>query len=467
MIKESENITTGNPDKDSPQVTTISEFEGFGSYRSFEPHLTRFPGGRIKWRIVGNTLEQDEQLGINNIQALFLEKFPEFNEIFPRDENNLIQKDNCEEAKKFISERIGTDVKFRTALGLTRPHAGLAPYFKGRVSVILSKSFLVWGLEFKELPEVNKVTGKYIDERGQTWVTTNYLRVNFGLSGLDARRRLNDVAIIQGRGINRIPATFYNEEQALERLKGRIENKGFPQINSGGEFIDIDGNVWVPADFFQRKYSINPNILQDMDNFPVLRGRDRVGRITNLYNRAITIDRLNIRLEYRNLPMIDSESGTYTDENGDRWISLKHAIKPGVGRNKLLKLLEGVTAIKGRDLRGKETLLYSETELSRVSDPFLQLPFVETETGVYRDSDGTVWAPVEFFQRKFRVAAETIKRRLEGLPSLNARSRGRFEVVLYPEPLVQERITEFLAIRVSSISPEEANEQLRRLLEVR
>ena len=66
------------------------------------PTVLRDAQGRIQWNVAGNTPEQNEQIGIGNIQALFLTKFPDFDELFPRDEDGTIAEEEREEARNFI-----------------------------------------------------------------------------------------------------------------------------------------------------------------------------------------------------------------------------------------------------------------------------------------------------------------------------------------------------------------------------
>lgn len=111
--------------------------------------------GRIIWQLRGNTLGDNEMIGILNMQMLFLEKFPEFNELFPRGEDGKIAEDKRSDAREFILRHIDSNEKFAEVIGILPPKKRSTPYFEGSRNVMIEKSFLPWGIEFKYF--------KYID----------------------------------------------------------------------------------------------------------------------------------------------------------------------------------------------------------------------------------------------------------------------------------------------------------------
>ncbi|OGH19809.1 MAG: hypothetical protein A3D74_04620 [Candidatus Levybacteria bacterium RIFCSPHIGHO2_02_FULL_37_13] len=114
------------------------------------PPILYGTGGRVAWRLPNNTPEENEQIGIHNVQGLFLRKFPEFNELFPRGEEGLIEESKREEAKKFILEKIGGLNEciniFKTSINNRKN----APYFNGSYKIVVQKSFSPWGINIAE-----------------------------------------------------------------------------------------------------------------------------------------------------------------------------------------------------------------------------------------------------------------------------------------------------------------------------
>lgn len=76
------------------------------------PIVLRNARGRVVWKIPGNSPEENEQLGIRNIQALFLTRSPEFLELFHFGEDGKIVEGEREKAKRFILEKIGKVKQF-------------------------------------------------------------------------------------------------------------------------------------------------------------------------------------------------------------------------------------------------------------------------------------------------------------------------------------------------------------------
>lgn len=115
------------------------------------PTVLRDARGKVVWKLAGNTPEQNEQLGIQNIQCLFLQEFPKFNEDFPRRKDGKIAKNRREEAKGFIRERIQTQEDFYTILtASSAANRRNTPYFDGSYIVALQKAFAPWGIDINE-----------------------------------------------------------------------------------------------------------------------------------------------------------------------------------------------------------------------------------------------------------------------------------------------------------------------------
>jgi len=111
------------------------------------PTVLRDSRGRVRWRLPGNTPEQNEQLGIANVQGLFLERFPGFNDLFPREEDGKIADDKREEAKRFILDRMRSQKISAEQLRSSAWNINSTPYFAGRYQVALQRSFSPWGLD--------------------------------------------------------------------------------------------------------------------------------------------------------------------------------------------------------------------------------------------------------------------------------------------------------------------------------
>ncbi|MDP3987594.1 MAG: hypothetical protein Q8P80_00415 [Candidatus Levybacteria bacterium] len=130
------------------------------------PSVLRDNKGRIRWKLKGNTDEQNGELAIRNIQGLFLEKFPEFDGMFPRQEDGKILENKREEARDFILESVGTYHKFISVIGFTAADSKISvPYLEGSFKVAIRKSFISWGIKFQFDKEKESLFPK--DKRGK------------------------------------------------------------------------------------------------------------------------------------------------------------------------------------------------------------------------------------------------------------------------------------------------------------
>ena len=111
--------------------------------------VTRDKRGRVRWKLPGNTPEENEQLGIRNMQGLFLERFPEFTILFPRDKAGLIQATLVDGARSYILDRVGTTKNFKAIFGSSILRSSSVSCFNGSFVTSLRKSFRPWGIQFK------------------------------------------------------------------------------------------------------------------------------------------------------------------------------------------------------------------------------------------------------------------------------------------------------------------------------
>jgi len=108
--------------------------------------LPRDNKGRVIWHLEENTVEANLQLAVTNLRTLFLSRYPEFDRLFPREENDRVAEDKRNEARKFIMGHIGTGAKFKQQFGgvpLTR-----VPAFKRSIGITLAQTFEPWGIDF-------------------------------------------------------------------------------------------------------------------------------------------------------------------------------------------------------------------------------------------------------------------------------------------------------------------------------
>lgn len=121
------------------------------------PTVTRDVQGRIRWKLSGNTPEENEQLGIRNVQALFLEKFPEFKNIILISVKEGIDPSKKLKAEEFIIDQIGDTDKFIATCSNSALNRVAVPYFEGSYAKAVKKSFAPFGLDFRYEERLKKL----------------------------------------------------------------------------------------------------------------------------------------------------------------------------------------------------------------------------------------------------------------------------------------------------------------------
>lgn len=154
--------------------------------------------GRVLWRLPGNTPEQNEQLGIENIQALFLGKFPEFSEMFPREKDGKITEDKREKARKFILDKISTKKDFYIIIGISATSRNTAFYFDGSYVVALQKSFGEWAINIDQVGR-KKVIGYWKPEKIEDEARRFYEREGKLTGRLLIQKKRSDIAVAINR----------------------------------------------------------------------------------------------------------------------------------------------------------------------------------------------------------------------------------------------------------------------------
>lgn len=135
-----------------PKLVTPDErgIDNNSAHINTSQFITRDRRGRLRWRISRYSPEENEQVGVRNIQGVFVERFPEFETEF-FDENGIIREKNKTQAESFILENIGVSRSFLDTFGSSPLNATISPYFGGTLMSVLKKSFAPWGLDVEAL----------------------------------------------------------------------------------------------------------------------------------------------------------------------------------------------------------------------------------------------------------------------------------------------------------------------------
>lgn len=411
------------------------------SGQSGKPFVLHDNRGLIKWSVSGNTVEQNEQIGIRNIQGLFLEKFPEFNQLFPRDETGQIPPEKREEAKKFIMDKIGNYRGFKTAFSDTPRQPNVAPYFEGKHSVVVAKSFSPWGLVFETLPQEDRRSQRYLDQQGESWTTQKSFGRRYGIDSKTLKSRSEGIKTIEGKAIGGKTTHLYNEKDLAERFRDAIGLKKLPQVSrKTGAYVDEKNTRWVTLGYFAEVHGVNGKIFSRyVKDVRTIEGRSKSGGAAILYDETAAMLQLKDFFSSRFLPQVDKKSGQYINENGDAWAALNYFHRQHKLSYEVLKSrLEDIDVVMGLDKSGRQVVLYKVNEAQTRLEEIISLPQIDQKTGKYSDSSGRVWVPERNIRIRYKVSV--LKGSKEKVPTIEGRNRVGHRMLLYDEEQAKDFI---------------------------
>ena len=317
------------------------------------------------------------------------------------------------------------------------------------------------------LPQVNK-SNILVDSVGEEWATQRHAGNLLRVSGDVIRSIQGNVRTILGRGSQGQTRELLNIKDIRREL---YELRSLPLLDKQNSiYKDNQNQEWGHLVFFRNKYAIPNNQLRYYveQSSSIIARNTRGARLTlhNVGEVSALID------DVLKSPRVDHETNIYTDPNGHEWTPLTF-FNRRVGN--LIKMfgskIEHVNYIMGRGKNGFLTKLYDLKEISEIIRPFISLPMVSRNTSIYVDNDRKEWVTKQQLSKETGFAVETVYRYLDNVEFINGRNVAGRITILYNrteaiEVLKKSNIRPSTRVKnETNISPEQANEQLRSLLE--
>lgn len=310
------------------------------------------------------------------------------------------------------------------------------------------------------LGRIEEGNDELIDGAGETWITQKHIFKTLG-SSKRIRSSLSEITTRGGLGKGGRETIFYNKKELFYRF-GDILSLPRPDEDTN-KYTDQDGETWAIVTYFVREFGLgNTTIHQLINDVPNVRGLSRNGQEVLLYKEAVVLERVK---EFLALPRVDAKTGRLLDENGESWITAS-LMESEFNLRGLLHsdYLENIRHVEGRDKVNKRATLFNENELKEYLGNFSTLPRVNKETGVYADAEGQEWVAATLIVNNFRITYKRLNGFSE-VKTINGRDRLGQRTILYNKQDLTEALKKNNIGLRSRISPEQADEQLRRLLE--
>lgn len=157
------------------------------------------------------------------------------------------------------------------------------------------------------IPRIDPDTRSYTDAQGQTWVTRNFFKINFGLGYHLFPQLLAGIPTIQGISPNNKPTMLLNQTQAEAELIKKGYKKKFvvrkdstPRAKKKTGYVDELGEVWRTTNVLAQEFRIShPTMKKILTSSIPIKGRASNGNVVNLYNQreaSSLINRVGNRL---------------------------------------------------------------------------------------------------------------------------------------------------------------------------
>lgn len=436
-------VPTNEAEKYSTISPSMINSECSGMDLSKRPQVLQNKYGKVQWRLQGYSLEENLRIGIQNIQALFLDFFPEFEDSFPRGVEGTIEITKRDQAKQFILMKL-RGRSLASVFGGSIISRVSAPYFNGSITYGVQLAFREWGidLEAQTFQEKKKlVMSTLYDDEGNTWVTTDQLRERYNLDYRTIYKYLKNVISRNSKGLNGRPAKYFLETEAIEELRRIID---LPKANLENQvIIDENGKKWVSSGSLASLMNLNrSNISRLLVGLDSITGRNIKGNPIQYYDEVESLKRLQ---RFYQLPFVNKDN-VFHDENGEAWAVVNNLLSDKLQMNiaTLKANLERVRKIKGRNKRGRLCFLYNLQEAIEKLEAVKALPKVDRNTNKFTDEKGQSWMPLSGLSVVFNLTNSYFTNdRLAGIRVIQGRGKNGVICALYNESEARQRFQQY------------------------
>lgn len=315
------------------------------------------------------------------------------------------------------------------------------------------------------LPKIDRETGAYVDENGSSWIPFNVARTKFRFASKYKELYTQGARAMRGLSRRGLPVMLFNEQDIID-IANQVRSLPQPDRKTK-RYTDSVGQDWIGLTAFCKEVKMNnKSVKGDLEGVRTLEGRDVTGRPTLLYNEE------DLRNKFMR-PRAERGEGVYIDDDGLAWVPQRYfTIQFGINYFTLNRLLETVPRIEGKDSGGRPTSLLNKEAAEEALEDFLNRPVVqEAALACYTDADGEEWVSMAKLAKDFGINSVTLyKYKIHAIEGISGKTKGGNVVKLYKKSEAMRIVNEAGLLEREKdklvISPDEANEQLRRLVEV-
>ncbi len=408
---------------------------------------------RVRWPQFTGSSEENERLAIRTVQTIFLNEFPEFSLQFPRDQNGQIVEEKRNDAKAFVLSVLGDKEDFNQVLYKSL-QGRQGAIFDHSFHVVLQKTFSDFGVDCG-FHVIDKKTGKYTDQNGETWAPVAILAQEFDCDARTVIRNLEGIPRISGYGRNGHDIELYNESIAKAALDTFDRLARLPQSGRGNSGkIVVDGRTKVTVSYLQEKFKISKKAFHKIgEDLSFTTGKAGNGLEAKYFDEEEALQRIQA---WNSLPQEEVGEPSIPP----RFVNFKRLAKEiGVDSKTLRPYLKELPTIQGRSVQGRSTILYDrKAALSTLQSSGFYESRKELKTASYWTNERIMEEAREFLDTKGNISQALLVQ--NGRVDLCSAIQGH-----YPGKITQLKVDLGIGASIikSEIRPEEAREELDKL----
>ena len=149
--------------------------------------------------------------------------------------------------------------------------------------------------------------------------------------------------------------------------------------------------------------------------------------------------------DFLSLLQADEKIGRIT-KDGEDFVTINRLAKElGIGYERILNIIDGVSSIEGRATNGKKSTFYKESELREKLKDFLSLLQADEKIGRIT-IDGEDFITIGRLAKEFEINRNIVSAAADGVQSFEARGVGGVKSTFYKESELREKLKDFLSL---------------------
>ena len=273
----------------------------------------------------------------------------------------------------------------------------------------------------------------WVTKNGQNYSSLSTIAKELKISTEAVEKRVNKLATIKGKNRNGRLVEFYRFDQ--------VKSACADILDQGGKQKNLGSCDSLSA--IARSLKISAYHLKIRAKFlTYCRGKDRSGRVSNLYSleqiRSVCADLLNDDL-------LNADKAGFANKDGQLYTTINVAAKElNISKTAVKSRVKKLMPIKGRARRGRLIDFYSFDQVKSACADLLIPGILFAANNGWAIKAGKKFAPICIIAKSLKISTNAINRRIKDLPSLPGKSSNNLIAKFYSLDDVKAACTDLL-----------------------